>query len=88
MLLRTLGGTAGLVVANRLSESGNQSVLVIEAGLEPEVVASYQYPATAVLSGTLIDWDFSTIQQPNLGDRILPYHRGRGLGGSSAINGI
>lgn len=38
------GGTAGLVLANRLTESGNQRVLVLEAGQEPTIVAAYATP--------------------------------------------
>lgn len=38
------GGTAGLVLANRLTESGNQRVLVLEAGQEPTIVAAYSTP--------------------------------------------
>lgn len=38
------GGTAGLVLANRLTESGNQRVLVLEAGQQPTIVAAYATP--------------------------------------------
>ncbi|KAK2756245.1 hypothetical protein FQN54_005653 [Arachnomyces sp. PD_36] len=83
------GGTAGLVLANRLSESGKQKVLVLEAGPEPTVVAAYETPGgNQFLSGTAIDWNYYTVEQPNLGDRVLPYHRGRCLGGSSVTNGL
>lgn len=40
----TTGGTAGLVLANRLTESGDQRVLVLEAGQEPTIVAAYSTP--------------------------------------------
>ncbi|KAF5858199.1 hypothetical protein ETB97_004701 [Aspergillus alliaceus] len=83
------GGTAGLVLANRLSESGKQRVLVLEAGPEPSVVAAYETPGgNQFLSGTAIDWNFYTSPQENLDGRILPYHRGRALGGSSVTNGL
>ena len=82
------GGTAGLVVANRLSECANRTVLVLEAGPRPETLLTYRYPASFQLYGTLLDWDFGTIPQVGLNNRILSYHRGRALGGSSAINGI
>ncbi|KAF1817457.1 choline dehydrogenase [Eremomyces bilateralis CBS 781.70] len=83
------GGTAGLVLANRLSESGKHTVLVLEAGPEPTVVSAYKTPGgNQFLAGTAIDWSFYTLPQEHLGRRILPYHRGRGLGGSSTINGL
>jgi len=45
------GGTAGLVVANRLSASGKFSVLVLEAGPNPEIVSAYQPPGGNQLLG-------------------------------------
>lgn len=49
------GGTAGLVLANRLTESGNQRVLVLEAGQEPTIVAAYSTPGgNQFLKGKLI----------------------------------
>ncbi|TDZ15169.1 Dehydrogenase patE [Colletotrichum orbiculare MAFF 240422] len=83
------GGTAGLVLANRLSESGRQRVLVLEAGPAPDVVAAYKPPGgNQFLGGTAIDWSFYTTPQEHLDDRILRYHRGRCLGGSSVTNGF
>lgn len=83
------GGTAGLTLADRLSESGTQSVLVLEAGGSPEAVASYQTPgADLQVLGSPLDWAFTTLPQPSLNNRQITYNRGRCLGGSSAINGL
>ncbi|KAJ3949070.1 uncharacterized protein N0V96_000181 [Colletotrichum fioriniae] len=83
------GGTTGLILADRLSESGNQRVLVLEAGPDPHVVAMHEAPgAVEYIAGTAIDWNFYTEPQEYLGGRKLAYHRGRGLGGSSILNGL
>ncbi|KIW72478.1 hypothetical protein, variant [Phialophora macrospora] len=83
------GGTAGLVIANRLTECPNIRVLVLENGPVPDVVANTQTPGgNQYLGGTAVDYNYYTLPQKNLNNRILPYHRGRGLGGSSTINGL
>ncbi|QRW13145.1 GMC oxidoreductase [Ceratobasidium sp. AG-Ba] len=82
------GGTAGLVVAARLSEDPKVTVGVIEAG---RYIQNDPFVDTPRLSGNLqgnpkYDWMFETIPQPNLNNRVLPIPRGKGLGGSSMIN--
>lgn len=81
------GGTAGLVVAARLSENPSLTVGVLEAG-----PAAFDEPRINVpgrLGETLFteyDWQFETTSQPGLNGRKLPWNRGKVLGGSSALN--
>ncbi|KAF1969011.1 glucose-methanol-choline oxidoreductase-like protein [Bimuria novae-zelandiae CBS 107.79] len=83
------GGTAGLTLANRLTESGQFSVLCLEAGFNTEVVEAYATPGgNQFLKGSAVDWGFLTTPQEHLGDRTLQYLRGRALGGSSVTNGL
>ncbi|RDA92016.1 hypothetical protein CP533_6053 [Ophiocordyceps camponoti-saundersi (nom. inval.)] len=83
------GGTSGLVLADRLTENSEQRVLVLEAGLHPDVVALNEMPgAVSLLRGNLFDWNFVTAPQTYMNGRQISYHRGRGLGGSSIINGL
>ncbi|KAL1937337.1 hypothetical protein VTO73DRAFT_13850 [Trametes versicolor] len=86
------GGTAGLAIASRLSEDSNTTVLVLEAGDTGDAVAdSINVPVNAYYSGlpgTSYDWQYTTANQPNANNRVLPWPRGKVLGGSSAMNGM
>jgi choline dehydrogenase len=79
-------GSAGCVLAARLSERGDRSVLLMEAG-PPDARSEVRIPAAYPrLFGTEYDWAFRTAAQPGLNGRELRWPRGRTLGGSSAIN--
>ncbi|PBK74036.1 aryl-alcohol-oxidase from pleurotus Eryingii [Armillaria solidipes] len=82
------GGTAGNVLANRLTEDSDISVLVLEAGNSTADVLLSQVPffCTLATPNTPLDWNFTTIPQPGLNGRAIPIPRGFGLGGSSAVN--
>ena len=85
------GGTAGLVMANRLSENGSVSVAVIEAGGYYEQVDPL-FRTTPALDGdgigadpastNSIDWNFVTAPQKGANNRQLHYARGKCLGGT------
>ncbi|KAI0164394.1 GMC oxidoreductase [Hypoxylon sp. FL1284] len=81
------GGTAGLVVAARLSEDLSHRVLVLEAGADlredPRVKTPAFYDA---LKGTETAWGFKSVPQPLLNGRSVDMNQGKLLGGSSAIN--
>ncbi|KAI9148432.1 GMC oxidoreductase family protein [Paramyrothecium foliicola] len=81
------GGTAGLVVASRLSEDPSQNVLVLEAGADqdddPRVKTPGFYP---VLLGSELDYNFQSQPQHHLNGRSVRLPQGKALGGSSSIN--
>ncbi|KAJ7131737.1 aryl-alcohol oxidase-like protein [Mycena crocata] len=81
------GGTAGNVVANRLTENAKHSVLVLEAGPSNEGVLPVIVPfrASAAIRSPY-DWNYSTTPQTALNGRSIVYPRGHVLGGSSSIN--
>lgn len=81
-------GSAGCVLADRLSADGSRSVLLVEAGSatvgdRPDVQVPMLFPRAF---GSEADWAFRTEPQVQLCGRTIPYPRGRGLGGSSLIN--
>ncbi|GAA5970316.1 hypothetical protein JCM11641_001659 [Rhodosporidiobolus odoratus] len=81
------GGTAGCVLASRLSENPEVSVLMIEAGESDQKQLHSKIPAGwANLWKSPAEWDFSSTPQPNCNDRELYVPRGKMLGGCSSIN--
>jgi choline dehydrogenase len=84
------GGSAGCVLAARLSEDPAASVLLVEAGGRNRELL-VRMPAGCgelIKSKSKHNWGFWTAPEPNLDGRRLWWPRGRGLGGSSAINGM
>ncbi len=81
-------GSAGCVLANRLTEDPDVSVLLLEAG-GPDTNELVHLPAAfSALYRTAQDWDHSTIYEPFANDRRIYLPRGKVLGGSSSINAM
>ena len=79
-------GSAGCVVANRLTQEPETTVLLIEAG-NPDTKPEIQIPLECTnLLGTEVDWGYFSEPEPYLNDRQIYCPRGKVLGGSSAIN--
>lgn len=81
-------GSAGCVLANRLSEDGGARVLLLEAG-GPEIPENAMDPAIwPTAMGSEVDWDYRTVPQPGLNGRSVAEPHGKMLGGSSSLNGM
>ena len=83
------GGTAGCLLANRLSADASQRVLLIEAGRKDDyhwihIPVGYLY----CIGNPRTDWLYQTEADPGLNGRRLRYPRGKTLGGCSSINGM
>ena len=82
-------GTAGCLLANRLSADPKNRVLLLEAGGKDDwiwihVPVGYLY----TMMNPRTDWRFRTVEEPGLNGRALDYPRGKVLGGCSSINGM
>lgn len=82
------GGTAGLVLASRLTEVPSISVAVIEAGIDRSNDTNVLAPGllTALYGNPDYDWIYQTTPQAHANERVIGQPRGKQLGGSSAIN--
>jgi len=82
-------GSAGCVLANRLSKNPKNRILLLEAGREDKSI-TLKMPAAVLLNlkSTKHNWAFKGEPEPELAGRQLQHDRGKTLGGSSSINGM
>jgi len=81
-------GSAGCVLASRLSEDPSCSVVLVEAGgeaIDPDIADPRQWP---FLAGRSYDWAYRTTPQAGTNGRVHDWPRGRILGGSSCLNAM
>ncbi|MFI5709347.1 GMC family oxidoreductase [Kribbella sp. NPDC051620] len=82
------GGSAGCVLAARLSEQPDARILLIEAGSATGPAEMSMVPAWPSLMGGPVDWNYATTTQPGLGGGVVHYPQGKVLGGSGRINAM
>ncbi|KAH9476134.1 Pyranose dehydrogenase 1 [Psilocybe cubensis] len=81
-------GTAGLVLASRLTEDPKITVLVLEAGGSDanNTAISTPFLAASLTPNTMVDWNYTVTPQVGMENRTFAYPRGRVLGGCSSVN--
>jgi choline dehydrogenase len=81
-------GSAGCVLAHRLTEDASTRVLLLEAGAPDRPLTLHMPAAFSTFFKSRYDWAYNTVPQPHLQQRRLYWPRGKVLGGSSAINAM
>ncbi len=82
-------GSAGCVLANRLSEDPRNRVLLLEAGgKDSNFWIHVPLGFAKLLTHPTLNWNFKSEPEDNVSGRSIPVPRGRVLGGSSSINGM
>ena len=81
-------GSAGAVVASRLTESGRHRVLLLEAGGKTHPLSRVPISFVRFINRPGVNWLYASEPDESTGGRNIPVPRGRMVGGSSAINGM
>jgi choline dehydrogenase len=81
-------GSAGCVLANRLTEDPDRSVLLLEAGGEDDADEMHIPAAFSTLFKTRYDWNYETVEQKQLDGRRAYWPRAKVLGGCSSMNAM
>ena len=81
-------GSAGCALANRLTESGRQRVLLLEAGRRDHLLSRVPVSFSRLIDNPAANWCYRSEPEDGTAQRVIPVPRGRLLGGSSSINGL